>query len=127
QENVHRAVGEVDVSGDLALTDISDLEWNNLLAGEHVITRGTFRIEDLGDGEIKASIMVLDETGQVLYGRSSALYFLVTEDQILTGSSSPMLLKIEHLKTALNSGAITQEEYEEALEEVLGGGAKESN
>ena len=127
QENVRRATGQVEASGVVALSDTTELFWNDLGAGEEHSSELQFSIDGPGEGEIRALVQVFDETGEILYGRSASLYFLVTEEEVLTGTSSPLELKLRRLERDLESGAITEEQYQELLDEVLGGGATESN
>jgi hypothetical protein len=124
---VYRAVGQIETSGVVSLTEVPDLEWKNLRADEEVIVQTVFYLKDFGEGEIKAQVLVLDELGKTRYGRAATLYFLVTKEGVFTGTSSPLLLKLEYLERLLKSGTITQKEYEEAREKVLGGGAIETN
>jgi hypothetical protein len=127
QENVHHATGQIEASGVVFLKELPSVEWNDLSAGQEVIARTTFGIENVGEGEIKWEVQVTDEFTSVIYARRADLYFLVTEQQILTGTNSPLLLRLEYLERALESGAMTQDEYDQAVEDVLGGGALETN
>jgi hypothetical protein len=126
QENMHLVIAQVQASGNLSVSGFTNLVWNKLASGQEITNKGSLHIDGPGDAEIKASITVLDSIGDTLYGRSSTLYFLITADEVFTGTSSPLLLKREFLEKELRAGRITRKQYQKALEELLGGGATET-
>jgi len=123
KDDVYRATTLIEASGAVSLTETTNLELDNPPANEEVITQTAFRIEGLGEGLIKAWVLVFAESGEMLYGRSAWIYFLVGKGEVLTGTISPDTLKLQYLERALKSGTISRWHYNKARKEVLGGGA----
>lgn len=123
-KEVPRAVGKIEASGVISLTDMPDLAWDDVKPGEELKGRGEFRITDTGMGQIGVQISALDESGNTLWSPRETIYFLATQKGVYTNTTSPMLLEIEHLRRLRDSGAITEREYSERVDSILGSGAK---
>jgi hypothetical protein len=118
-----RATGGLEAVGIVSALDEPPLQWQNLPADQAVAVRARFLLTGPGEGEIRCTVDVRDDAGRSQYGRSAVLYVVIVDDEVLTGTSSPLLLRVEYLDRQLRAGAITQQEYERAREQLLGGGA----
>ena len=125
--NESRSKADIEVSGVISLGDIPLLEWSNLIEQQNITAKVPFSIGQIGEGEIRGTVQIMEETGEILYGRRADLYFLATEEGVFTNNYSPLLLKTEHLKKKLELGLISQQAYQEELEKILGSGALETS
>ena len=123
-KGARRVSAQLGTSGVVSTISPQDFTWKDIPANKNVETFVTLRIDSLGEGEIRWVVQLVDEAGSN-YQRRADLYFLATEEGVFAGTSSPMDLKIENLQRRLRSGKITQQQYDEALEKLLGGGATE--
>ena len=121
------ATGNVEASGVVELVGPAGFSWGALGPGDEQVEELVFEIHSAGEAEIKASVEVVAAEEEIRYGRSFTLYLLATEENVFVGTTGPLALQVERLDADLASGAITDQQYRELLEEVLGAGATESN
>lgn len=127
RDDFHRAAGVVSASGVVSIVESPSLIWEAPRNGDRLINQGIIQIDDYGEGELRFNVTVYDESDNSIFGRSSIMYFLATEEGIFTNSSSPMLLKKDYLQLLLVTMKITPLEYQKRLNQLLGGGAKEES
>jgi hypothetical protein len=125
--DVPGAKAQIETSGVVSLVSTPSMQWGPLSANEEITVQAVLLIEREGEGEIVADVLIVTESGQVLYDRLAFLYVLASPEVVLTNVESPWLLRLEYLDYALEAGIITQAEYYEEKEELLGGGAIETN
>lgn len=116
----------IEASGVVEITSAPSQLWRNLPARQSAETSATFRITGMGEGALKGAVQALDASGAPIYGRTATIYLLATDQGILTGTISPTQLRREYLERARAAGALSQREYEKALQQLLYGGAAET-
>ena len=90
------------------------------------------KIVDEGKGRLRADVFSLSQGGEVVFGRSSTLYFLSGPEEVLIGKDGFVNLEVERLKRNYRGkfpepGTPEYEEYRRELDKILGGGAIETN
>jgi hypothetical protein len=121
------AISHMSADGVVSMAQPQDSEWLQLPANQPVTIQTTVHLDADGEGEVRGWVDVVDPQGSVLYGRSASLYVLIANQEVLTGSSSPIDLRLELLQRQRDSGAISAEDYDRELDRVLTGGATETN
>ena len=79
--------------GIVSVTQAPDRECGNIPANQAVSVRGTFRITEAGEGQLRANAQAVrvqalgDRPLEIPFGRVTIRYFLATDGEILTGAS----------------------------------------
>lgn len=125
-QDVSRAVGKMESSGVIALSNVSDLTWDDVVGNyeEELEGRGEFHITGTGLGQLSVRISGLDASGDILWGPREAIYFLATKNGVYTNTYSSLLLELDHLQRLRDSGSITRREYKERRDSILNRGTK---
>jgi len=96
-------------------------EWSNLQKGEAISIPIDVKAKGNGKGSIKVRVEAYDENGKLKYGMNPSQYFLVSEEEVLTGNNGFMDLEIQHLDHLKEQGKISNKEYEKRKEEIMKG------
>lgn len=86
-----------------------------------------FTIADGQRGVLVAEASALDADGKTEHVRRSYLYFLADRRKLFTSTHSFIDLDIQKLKSDRAAGLITQQQYQSKLQQLLRGGAMETN
>ncbi|MDQ6796773.1 MAG: hypothetical protein M3011_01900 [Actinomycetota bacterium] len=118
-----RARGHIAASGSVEVVDAPAAEWRAVGAGEQKSTTATLGLSGAGPGEITGTVEVLDADGGVEYSSAAAIDVLATPTEVLTGTNGPLVLQLEHLDHEHAAGRITDDQFSQMREQILGGGA----
>jgi len=124
---VERLNCAIQSSGIVSITSDKQYSWNQVGQNDTLVFKSNFSLASEGEGALRVSAQAMNNAGDTLYGRAETLYFLADEGYLLMNSSSPLLLRRQLLNHLLESDKITQSEYEEQLERLLGQGAIEES
>jgi hypothetical protein len=80
-----------------------------------------------GEGEVRAKVEAFDDVGRHLITKMAVIYVLSVEgDSVLHSTSGPLELQVRKIDRNYKKGNLSSEEYDSAIEGVLGGGAAET-
>ncbi|OCA81437.1 hypothetical protein A8F94_21370 [Bacillus sp. FJAT-27225] len=96
-------------------------EWTEVQEGETVSIPITVKAEEFGQGSIKIKVEAYDQNGKFKYSLNPTQYFLVTEEEVLTGKNGFTELELQHLNCLKEQGKISDKEYESRKEEIMKG------
>jgi hypothetical protein len=109
------ASGNMVPSGVVFLDQSPEVQWNNVLEGNQLTARGTFRITRPGFGQVRGDIHAKDAHGVGIYSKAAYLYVYSTEKEVFTGISEA----VEPLDKARQAGQLSDETYREEKEKIL--------
>lgn len=96
-------------------------EWTNVQEGETHTVPVTVKAEKSGQGSVKVRVEAYDQEGRFKYSMNPTKYFLVTEEEVLTGINGFEELELEHLDQLKERGKILDKEYARRKVEILKG------
>lgn len=126
QERVRRLTGRLTATGVVGVVSAPSLVWVDPPPSQPLVAQARLRLTGLGEGAVRFEAQVPAEAGAGGYGQATTLYILVTDTGVLSGTSSPLSLQLEHLDLLRAAGRLTEEEYRRERERLLGGGATET-
>ena len=125
-EETARARGRMTASGSVEVVEVAETDWNGLQPGQRRSATATLHLAGRGPGEIRGTVEVLGPEGSIRFSATAALDVLVTATEVLTGTSGPLALELDHLEHEREAGRITEEQFSRLREEVLGRGATQT-
>lgn len=108
-------------AGIARVTRSPDVVWVDVGAGETESTEVEVVLDGYGEGELQAFVDVVESDPSVTYTERARRYILATPEEVLTGTSGPLALQLEHLDHQLAAGRVTPAQYEAAKDDLLAG------
>jgi len=93
-------------------------EWTDIKAGKTANIPITLNAKKLGEGSIRVKVEAYNEDGKFHYSLNPTQYFLVTEEEVRTGTTRFTDLKLEHIKYLRENGKISYIEYLRRKEKI---------
>jgi len=113
----------VTAAGSVEVVEAAGAEWRGVATGQRVSAGSTLRVTGGGGGEIRATAEVVGPEGAVAFSSTAALDVLATPTEVLTGTQGPLALELEHLEHERAAERLTEEQFRQMREHVLGAGA----
>lgn len=110
--------GEIELEGDATTI------FSRARAGQTYTATVTARVAGTGRGHVRASVYTAQGTGEAERGPSKSLYFASSDKWVFHGTVGIGELALALAEKMLETGELTQEEYEDAVKRIRFGGAQ---